>query len=436
VKVGIVSLGCAKNRVDAEWMLGRLKSAGHEIVEDYEQADAVIVNTCGFIDAAKEESLDAIFEAAQLKAGKLKSLIVSGCLSQRYGKELQEQLPEVDAVLGIGQGEHIVSVLEQTLRGSKPGFTPGYFSFPDPDVKRMVTTGSHSVYLKVADGCDNRCAYCVIPLIRGPMVSRPIEEVLAEARTLYGDGTKEVNVIAQDTTRYGLDLYGEHSLPRLLEGLSDVGFDWIRVLYAYPDVIDQKLVDVMTARDNIVKYVDMPIQHVNDRLLTRMNRHGGRAAIDNAMRLFRNAGGFALRTTVICGFPGETQAMHDELVRFVKEHPFERLGAFAYSPQEDTPAIDFPDQVDEETKQAWVEEVMLAQQEVSLAFNEGRVGTVAEVLIEEERAQGYAARSAWEAPEIDGEILVRTDGSYRTGDKVRVRITQADVYDCEAEVCT
>jgi ribosomal protein S12 methylthiotransferase len=423
----MVSLGCAKNKVDAEVMLGLLAAAGHGITNEMQEADVIIVNTCGFIESAKEEAIDAIFEAANGKREDAK-LVVTGCLAQRHPQELLKEIPEVDAILGIGEIASIVENVEKIAVGERYAKTEHAFAFCG-DVPRMLTTPGHYAYLKVADGCDNRCAYCAIPGIRGGYLSRPVEELEREARTLAQGGAKEIILVAQDTTRYGTDLYGRARLADLfhtLDGIAEV--QWLRALYFYPEMIDEALLDAMEASPKICRYIDVPIQHISDEVLRRMNRRGGRSAIERAYRLARDRG-FTLRTTVLVGFPGETQAQFDELASFLRDHPFDRLGAFAFSREEGTPAYSMPDQVPQKVAKAREGFIMRQQREISRAQLQKRVGDVERVLVEERRGGLCVGRGMREAPDIDGTIAF--EGGSAVGDMADVRIVASSDYDLE-----
>ena len=390
VKVGFVSLGCSKNLCDTEVMLHHLMEAGYEITPEETEADVVIVNTCAFIESAKKESIENILDIAWLKENKdLKGLIVTGCMAERYREQVLTEMPEVDAVLGVGSIHNIVEAVKSVLDNAGKKNPEKYASFEDKEAcpmggDRIITTGDHMAYLKIAEGCSNRCTYCAIPNIRGKMRSRTMKDIVEEATMLDAMGIKELNIIAQDTTAYGIDLYGYYALPELLRGICDATkIPWIRLLYCYPDKITDELVAEMRDNPRIVKYIDIPIQHINDDVLKRMNRHGGSETIRDAItRLRREVPGIILRSTAIVGFPGETKEQFEELAQFVKDVKFERFGVFAYSREEDTPAYDFPDQVDEKTAQKRCDILMRSQNQISEAFNESRVGSVVHVLCE------------------------------------------------------
>lgn len=428
-KVGMISLGCCKNRVDSEVLLGMLTEHGYEIVSDPAEAEIIFVNTCGFIESAKEESIDTIFEMAEYKRmGKLKKLFVTGCLSQRYPDALKQEMPEVDGFMGVSDYGRIFEFLKEADGGKRPMCMDDGERFLKAE--RVLTTPSHSAYVKISDGCSNRCAYCAIPLIRGPYRSRPYDDILEECRSLVARGVTELIFIAQDTSRYGND-FPEHTLllPRLLHEASQIpGVHWIRVLYCYPDTVTDELLCEIRDNDKIVKYMDLPLQHIDDELLKRMNRRGTSEEIRALIKKCHEYG-ILVRTTMIVGFPGETDAQFETLMRFVKESRFERLGAFTYSPEEGTPACTMPNQVDEDVKNKRLDDLMMAQQAISSEINEARIGTVVEALIDGVEDGAYVARSALEAPESDGVIRIDADKPLSLGQYVRVRITGADAYD-------
>lgn len=405
-KAAIVSLGCAKNQVDAEMLLFTLKQRGFTLVNDPAKADAVIVNTCGFIESAKQESIDEIIELGKLKReGKIKAIIVTGCLAERYQSEITKQLYEVDAAIGIGANEKIADVTIDALEGRSTELFPDKLQL-SLSGGRIQSTPPYTAYIKISEGCDNRCTYCAIPMIRGAFRSRTIEDILDEARTLAAQGVVELNVIAQDTTRYGEDLYGAPQTARLLRELCKIeGFHWIRLLYCYPDRITDELIEVMATEDKIVKYIDLPLQHCSGEVLKRMNRHGDRQTLTALLNKIREKmPDVVLRTTFITGFPGETEAQFEELAEFAKEIKFQRLGCFAYSREEDTPAADFPDQIDDEIKQQRADIIMEQQQSVMAEYCESLIGTDIEVLVEgwDRIAECWYGRSRADAPEVDG----------------------------------
>ena len=426
-KAGIVSLGCAKNQVDAEMLLYNLKERGFTIVNDPADADAVIVNTCGFIESAKQESIDEIIELGALKReGKIKAIIVTGCLAQRYQNEITKQLYEVDAAIGIGANANIADVVLDALNNKKTELFPDKLDLP-LNGGRVQSTPKYTAYLKVSDGCDNRCTYCAIPLIRGGFRSRTMEDVLTEARQLAGNGVRELNVIAQDTTRYGEDIYGRLMLPELLKKLCEIReLHWIRVLYCYPDRVTDELIDVIAQEDKICKYIDLPLQHCNGDILRRMNRRGDLESLTALLKKLREKiPGVVIRTTFITGFPGESEEQFEELAQFADDIRFERLGCFAYSQEEDTPAADFPGQIDEEVKQNRADIIMEQQQTVMAEYCESLIGRELEVLCEgfDRIAECFFGRSYADAPEVDGCVFFTCgDRKPKAGEFVRVRI--------------
>lgn len=427
MKVGFVSLGCCKNLVDSEQIMGVLMENGHEIVADPKKADAIVVNTCGFIESAKEESINTIFEMAQYAD----KLIVCGCLAQRYEEELKEEIPEIDAIIPIRDYGHLAQRLQEVLGGGSLG------DFAKSE--RPLSGTPWSAYVKISDGCSNHCTYCAIPLIRGDQKSKVIDEVVAEVKHLASIGVQEVTLIAQDTTKYGLDNYGKLMLAELLRQVEKVeGIRWIRVLYMYPDEIEDEVLEVMAASDKILPYFDIPMQHANDRLLKKMNRRGTKedtiALVKKIRSMFPDA---VLRTTAIVGFPSETDEEFEELADFIREVEWDRLGAFTYSREEDTPAYDMDGLIDEVTAQSRLERLMAVQKEISKKKNEEKVGNVIEVLIEEKEGlkDQYRGRSAADAPdEVDGVVIVRSKKPLKIGGFVNVRITDATEYDLAGEV--
>jgi ribosomal protein S12 methylthiotransferase len=422
-KVGLISLGCAKNLVNSEQMLFLLREAGYEISGDTDGADAVVVNTCGFIESAKMEAIDTILELGEAKKeGRIKRIVVAGCLSERYRDEMLRELPEIDALIGVGSYGDIVAAVTAALGGSTyTKFGPN--SLPDPDIDRVITTSGTWAYLKIAEGCDNRCAYCVIPDIRGPFRSRPMESVLREAETLAGRGIRELIVVAQDTTRYGLDLYGEKRLPELLERLCQIdGIRWIRLHYLYPDEIGDRLIDVVAKQDKILKYLDIPIQHISDGILRRMCRRGTGQEIRALLATLRaRIPGLVLRTSLITGLPGEGEKEFEELYTFLKEAKIERAGVFPYSPEEGTPASTM-DYADNETACIRAEKLMELQAVILEDFAKSRIGSVTEVLVEEVDGERSYGRSWAESPDVDG--LIHFTGAFaEPGSFVTVRIT-------------
>ncbi|EEA85131.1 30S ribosomal protein S12 methylthiotransferase RimO [Peptacetobacter hiranonis] len=438
LKIALESLGCSKNLMDAEIMTGILKEKGYEFVEEFAEADIIIVNTCGFIRDAKQESIDTIVELSQLKEfGKLKYLIVTGCLAQRYADELLEEIPEIDAIVGTGNFMNISEIIDR-LESEKNVTEIGNIEFAfDETLPRYVSTPEHMAYLKIGEGCSNHCTYCIIPKLRGKYRSRKIEDIVEEAKTLAAEGVKELVVIAQDTTRYGEDLYGEAKLAELLEELAGIeGIKWIRIMYSYPESITEKLIDVIAAHDNICSYFDMPIQHASNRVLKRMNRRTSKEDIRNKVEMIRSKIPDAvIRTTVIVGFPGETEEDLEELIEFMKEIKFDRLGAFAYSREEDTPADRMDGHMDEEIKEERRDRVMMVQQAISEEINQKREDKVFEVLIEEEAEEGvYVGRTQGDAEEIDSVVYVNSDEELEIGSFVNVYITEAMEYDLIGDV--
>ena len=426
-KAGIVSLGCAKNQVDAEMLLYTLKQRGFTIVNDPAKADAVIVNTCGFIDSAKQESIDEIIELGKLKReGTIKAIIVTGCLAERYQDDITKQLYEVDAAIGIGANEKIADVVLDALDGKKTELFPDKLSLPLSG-GRIQSTPPYTAYLKVSEGCDNCCTYCAIPLIRGKFRSRTIEDVLEEARELAAKGVVELNVIAQDTTRYGEDLYGEPQPAKLLDELCEIdGFRWIRLLYCYPDRVTDELIDVIAREDKIVKYIDIPLQHCNGEVLKRMNRRGNRESLTALLNKIKDRiPNVIFRSTFITGFPGETEEQFEELAEFAKDIRFQRLGCFPYSREEDTKAADYPDQLDDEIKQKRADIIMEHQQGVMADYCESLIGTEVEVLVEgwDRIAECWFGRTYADAPEVDGCVFFTSDGKKPViGDFVTVKV--------------
>ena len=434
IKVGFVSLGCPKNQLDTEVMLHELYEEGFEIVSEDIDADVIVVNTCAFIESAKQEAIDNIIDIGWLKKNRsLKAIVVTGCLAERYRDSIFEELPEVDAILGVGSIHNIAEAVREAVNGKK------YSSYEDKNTvklggERIVTTPEYYAYLKIAEGCDNHCAYCAIPSIRGKFRSRPMEELLAEAKTMEEIGVKELVLVAQDTTRYGKDLYGEYKLAELLTRITDeTTIPWIRVLYCYPDKITDELIEVFKTNPRVLKYIDLPIQHISDHMLTAMNRHGDSALIRSVVKKLRdNVPDMIIRTTVIVGFPGETEEDFTELCEFVKEARFDRLGAFTYSREEDTPAYDFDDQIDEQVKQDRYDIVMRTQGDITEEQNESMIGKKLTVLCEDYDpvSETYYGRSANDAPEIDGKVYFRAPKkSVEPGEFVKVKITEAVDYD-------
>ena len=441
IKIGFVSLGCSKNLIDTEVMLARLANAGYAITTDETEADVVIVNTCAFIESAKKESIENILDIAWLKENNgLKAIIVTGCLAERYKEEIFEELPEVDAVIGVGSIERIEEAVAEVLAGGR------FYAHEDKDEaplggERIVTTAEHTAYIKIAEGCDNKCTYCAIPGIRGKFRSRPIEDIVAEAKELEEVGVKELNIIAQDTSRYGLDIYGEYALAKLVRAITEAtSIPWIRLLYCYPDKITDELIAEMRDNDRVVKYIDLPIQHISDGVLKRMNRHGNGAMVRETVKKLReNIPGITIRTTVMVGFPGETEEEFTELCEYLAEAQFDRLGAFAYSREEDTPAYKLPDQIDEQIKQERYDIVMRQQLHIMEAKNEKLIGKTVKVICEafDPAAEIYFGRGEADAPDIDTKIYFRPElGKKRItpGEFVNIKIDDVIDYDLIGDI--
>ena len=441
MKLLCISLGCDKNLVDSEKMLGMLYEDGFSFTDDEAEADVILVNTCCFIGDAKEESVNTLLEMAEYrKSGPCKALIVTGCMAQRYKEEITREIPEVDAVVGTTAFDEIVKVIRGVLSGQEHIQQFEELSaLPGTEGRRLVTTGGCYAFLKIAEGCDKRCTYCIIPYLRGPYRSVPMEKLVREAEELAEKGIKELILVAQETTLYGADLYGRKCLPELLRNLCRIpGIQWIRIQYCYPEEITDELIQTIREEEKICHYLDIPIQHASDRILKRMNRRTNQAELREMIgKLRREIPDIALRTTLISGFPGETQEDHEELCRFVDEMEFERLGVFAYSLEEDTPAASFPDQVPQEVKEERRDEIMELQQEIAFEACEAMVGRELEVLIEGKVADenAYVGRTYMDAPGVDGMIFVNTGLELMTGDFVRVRVTGALEYDLIGEVC-
>ena len=436
-KISMVSLGCPKNQVDAEMMLYSLKQAGFEICSEEANADAIIVNTCGFIEEAKAEAIENILEAAKYKqGGNCKALIVTGCLAERYKDDVTEEIPEVDVCVGIGSNGKIADIVKSAIEGKKQN---RYGEKKDLDLngKRILGGYPFSTYLKVADGCDNCCTYCAIPKIRGKMRSRKIEDCIAEAKTLAENGVKELIVVAQDTTAYGTDIYGKPMLSKLLSELCKIdGLKWIRTLYTYPEKITDELLDTIAQEPKLLKYLDMPIQHVNGEILKRMNRKGNQETLTALINKIRaKIPNVILRTTLITGFPGETKEQFSELAQFVKDIRFDRLGCFTYSAEEGTAAAEFDNQIDEQTKVDRMENIMDMQMTIAAEKNEEKIGTTAEVIIEgwDDYIKCYFGRTIYDAPEVDGKIFFMAKKQHKIGDFVNVRINDCLDYDLLGE---
>jgi ribosomal protein S12 methylthiotransferase len=438
LKIALESLGCSKNLVDAEIMMGILNRKGYKLVGDFEEADIILVNTCGFIESAKQESIDTILDLAQLKeTGNLKLLIVTGCLAQRYANELKEEIPEIDAIVGTGSYQQIDEIIAKLEKENNiVSLNDIEFAYNE-DLPRYVTTPDYMAYLKIGEGCDNHCTYCIIPKLRGKYRSRKIEDIVKEAKDLAANGVKELVVIAQDTTKYGFDLYGEVKLPELLEELAQIeGIKWIRIMYSYPESITEELVKVMKKYDNICNYFDMPIQHASNRILKLMNRHTTKEDIRAKVEMIRSyLPDATLRTTIIVGFPGETDEDFKEVIEFAKEIKFDRLGAFAYSREEDTAADKLPNHLEEEVKLRRRDELMLVQQGISEELNSKKIGNEYEVLIEEQiEDKVYIGRTQGDAEEIDSIVYVKSENQLEPGDFVKVKIDKALEYDLMGDV--
>ena len=438
-KILFISLGCDKNLVDSEVMLGLLDGKGFQIVDEEEAADVIVVNTCCFIHDAKEESIQTILEMAEYKKeGSLKALIVTGCLAQRYRQEIIEEIPEVDAVLGTTAYDKIVEAVEEALEGTGHVRLEDVDALVLPEGRRLVTTGGHYAYMKIAEGCDKHCTYCIIPKIRGNYRSVPMERLVKEAEELAGQGVKELILVAQETTLYGKDLYGEKSLHMLLKKLCKIkGLRWIRILYCYPEEIDDNLIQVMKEEEKICHYLDLPIQHASDDILKRMGRRTSKQELVHIVeKLRREIPDIALRTTLITGFPGETKEQHEELLAFVDEMEFDRLGVFTYSSEEGTPAAGMPGQIDEEVKEERQAELMELQQDIVFSQADEMAGREVLVMVEGKVADenAYVGRTYKDAPNVDGSIFINTEEELMSGDFARVRVTGALEYDLIGEL--
>lgn len=442
MKLLMISLGCDKNLSDSEYMMGALLENGFTFTDDEEEAEVIVINTCCFIGDAKEESVNTILQMAENKTengGRCQALIVSGCLAQRYADEIREEIPEVDAVIGTSATDEIVNSVKTVLeRKEKPVILKGLDRLPVFDTKRLVTTGGYYAYLKIAEGCDKRCTYCIIPSLRGKYRSYPIEKLYKEAVALKENGVKELILVAQETTLYGQDLYGKKSLPDLIEKLSEIdGIEWIRILYAYPEEIDEELINVMATNDKVCKYIDMPIQSGSDEVLRRMGRRTNSEELREKINLLRKRiPDICIRTTLISGFPGETQKNHEETFDFVNEMEFDRLGVFTYSQEEDTPAASFDNQIDEETKEQRRDEIMELQQEIVFEKAEAMVGRELTAFVEGQIVgeNAYAARTYMDAPGVDGMLFIQTGATLMSGDFVKVKITASNEYDLIGEL--
>ena len=440
MKILFISLGCDKNLVDTEYMLGLLSSKGHSMVDDENLAEAVVINTCCFIHDAKEESIQSILEMAELKKNnQIKALIVTGCLAERYKEEVMKEIPEVDVLLGTTAYDKILEALDEIVLGTTGTMKMTDIDYlPRVDVKRLVTTGGHFAYLKIAEGCDKHCTYCIIPKVRGKYRSVPLETLLAEAQELAEQGVKELILVAQETSLYGYDLYGNKKLPELLRELCQIqGFMWIRILYCYPEEITPELIAVIKEEPKICNYLDLPIQHANDEILKRMGRRTSKSQLEKIIHTLRKEiPDIALRTTLITGFPGETSKQHEEMMQFVDEMEFDRLGVFTYSPEEDTPAALMDYQIDEEVKENRQEDLMELQQDIAFDTAQERVGEELLVMVEGKVADenAYVGRTYRDAPNIDGLIFIQTGEELVSGDFVRVKVTGCLEYDLIGEI--
>ncbi len=443
MKIGFISLGCPKNQLDTEVMLHEVVAAGYELTSEDIDADIIIINTCAFIESAKQEAIDNILDEAWLKENRsLKGIIVTGCLAERYREQILEELPEVDALLGVGSIHNIVEAIRAVEKQSKKKNVPAeqkYRSFEDKNTVRLggdrvLTTPDYAAYLKIAEGCDNRCTYCAIPSIRGKFRSRPMEDVIAEAKDMDALGIKELTLVAQDTTRYGKDLYGRYALAELIHKITEeTSIPWIRVLYCYPDKITDELIQEFKTNPRLLKYIDLPLQHISDRMLKAMNRHGNGQTIREVLAKLRTVEGMVIRTTFIVGFPGETEEDFNELADFITEQRFEHAGVFTYSREEGTPAYDFADQIDEQVKQDRMDILMRTQMNINTTRNEGRIGSVITVLCEayDPVNECYYGRSSEDAPDIDGKVFFRYNGEERImpGSMVKVKVREVVDYD-------
>ncbi len=439
MKIMFISLGCDKNLVDTEMMLGMLAEKGYQFTDDEQEAEIVVVNTCCFIGDAKEESINTLIEIGRLKeTANVKMLIAAGCLAQRYRKEIREQIPEVDVIIGTMAIDKIVEAVEEYQTKQYTTFVEDIDRTPVSGKKRVVTTGGHYAYMKIAEGCDKRCSYCIIPKVRGSYRSIPMETLLKEANTLVEQGVKELILVAQETTLYGTDLYGKKSLPELLRKLSEIrGLYWIRILYCYPEEITEELIDTIAELPKVCHYLDIPIQHASDKILKRMGRRTNQQQLKDRIAMIRSKiPDMCLRTTLITGFPGESQEDHEQSMAFVDEMEFDRLGVFTYSAEEDTPAAGFPDQIEEEVKKDRQADIMELQQEIAFEKAEGMTGQDVLVMIEGKVADenAYVGRTYKDAPNVDGLVFVNTDRELMTGDFVPVHITGSYEYDLIGEI--
>lgn len=437
MKVLFISLGCDKNLVDSEFMLGQLFDNGYEMTDDENDAEAIIINTCCFINDAKMESIETIIEMAEYKkTGKCKVLIVCGCLAQRYADEIKEEIPEVDAVIGTTAYDELASIINEVLQNKTPVKLKDINYLPKQSGRRIHSTGTVYSYLKIAEGCNKNCTYCIIPSLRGSYRSVPMDDIVRQAAELADSGVKELIIVAQETTLYGIDLYGYNALPELLNRLCEIdNIKWLRILYAYPEDITEELMDTINKQDKICAYIDMPVQHASDNILRRMGRHTTQKELIEKIEMIRSkVPGVAIRTTLITGFPGETEEDHKVLLDFIKKVRFDRLGVFKYSPEENTAAFNFEKQIDDDTKQTRFDEIMLLQQSIAFEMAEDRIGSEINVIIEGELPSDnlYVARSEMDAPDIDGCVFLPLTGDYMSGDIISVRVTDARGYDLMA----
>lgn len=434
-KVGMISLGCPKNQVDGEVMLEKLNKSGFEIAQSIEDSDVMIINTCGFIEDAKREAIETILEVAEYKkAGIISAIVVTGCLAERYQDEIIKEIPEVDSVIGIGADNDIVKVCHKALLGVRTSFYPDKkYLLLEGD--RMLSTPKHWAYLKISDGCDNRCSYCAIPLIRGGYIERPMENIIKEAQNLANKGIKELIIIAQDTTKYGLKLYGEYKLASLLKELVRIdGIEWIRLYYCYPDRVTDELIDVIANEEKICPYIDIPLQHCNKDILKSMNRAGSYEELKELLNKMKaKIPDFAIRTTFMVGFPNESEENFEELCKFVKEIKFDKMGCFTYSPEEDTPACSYDNQIDEEVKKRRADILMDIQYSVTEELNQNRVGNTYKVIVDGIEDGMYNGRAYFDSPEIDSGIMFKSDDKLNIGDFVNVKITACEGYDLIGE---
>ena len=438
MKIFFVSLGCDKNLVDSEEMLALLEKRGYSFTDDETQADVIIINTCCFINDAKEESVQTILEMSEYKKENCKALIVTGCMAQRYKQEILDEVPEVDMVLGTTAYDKIVEAIDEALAGSRKVETESLNTLPKTGAGRVLTTGGHYAYLKIAEGCNKCCTYCIIPKVRGRYRSVPMEELIAQAKDLADKGVKELILVAQETTVYGVDLYGKKSLHLLVRELCKIsGLRWIRLLYCYPEEIYDELIETMRDEEKVCHYLDLPIQHASDAVLKRMGRRTTQADLKEIIaKLRKEIPDIVLRTTLIAGFPGETQEQHEEMMAFIDQLEFDRLGVFTYSQEEDTPAAVMPDQIDEETKLTWREELMELQQEIAFDKAQDREGSIVTAMVEGKVADenAYVARTYGDAPNVDGLLFIQTAEELNSGDFARVRITGSAEYDLIGEL--